>query len=157
VGSPGEPQGLEQVAVLETQIDDLSPQAIAYCCDQLFAAGALDVFTQPITMKKSRLGVLLTVICPPTHITACETLLFQETTTLGIRRTLQNRSILRRELRTLETPYGSVQIKLAWQGQQLSNLQPEYEDCAELARQHHLPWRQVYQTALELARSTFNH
>lgn len=157
VGSPGEPQGLEQVAVLETQIDDLSPQAIAYCCDQLFAAGALDVFTQPITMKKSRLGVLLTVICPPTHITACETLLFQETTTLGIRRTLQNRSILRRELRTLETPYGSVQIKLAWQGQQLFNLQPEYEDCAELARQHHLPWRQVYQTALELARSTFNH
>lgn len=155
VGSPREQQGLEQIAVLETQIDDLSPQAIAYCGDRLFAAGALDVFTQPITMKKSRLGVLLTVICPPAQITACETILFSETTTLGIRRTLQERSILRRELRTLETPYGSVQVKLAWQGDKLSNLQPEYEDCAQLARQHNLPWRQIYQTSLELARSTY--
>ncbi|MDB9516319.1 nickel pincer cofactor biosynthesis protein LarC [Roseofilum reptotaenium CS-1145] len=156
VGSPGEQEGLEQIAVLETQIDDLSPQAIGYCCDRLFAAGALDVFTQPIMMKKSRLGVLLTVICPPAQITTCETIVFQETTTLGIRRTLQERSILRRELRTLETPYGSVQIKLAWRGDQLSNLQPEYEDCAQLARQHNLPWRQIHQTALELALQQFD-
>ncbi len=145
----------EEVAVLETQVDDISPQAIAYCFDTLFAAGALDVFTQPTVMKKSRLGILLTVICPPEHLQACETVLFRETTTLGIRRTLQHRSVLRRELHTLETPYGNVRIKLAWQGTHLRNVQPEYEDCAQLAQQHHLPWRQVHQTILELASSHF--
>ncbi|MBC6475940.1 MAG: nickel pincer cofactor biosynthesis protein LarC [Hormoscilla sp. GM102CHS1] len=140
---------LETISVLETQIDDLSPQAIAYVFDALFAAGAVDVFTQPIVMKKSRLGVLLTVISPPGKLSACEAILFRETSTLGIRRSLQQRSILRREIQPVPTPYGEVRVKVAWTGNDISNVQPEYEDCAQLARASNLPWRQVRQLALQ--------
>jgi uncharacterized protein (TIGR00299 family) protein len=139
----------ETVAVLETQIDDLSPQAIAYTFDALFNAGAVDVFTQPVTMKKSRLGVLLTVICPPEAIPACETILFQETTTLGIRRSLQQRTALARTLQSVETVYGSVRVKVGFDGDQIFNVHPEYEDCAQLAQQHQVSWLTVHRTALE--------
>lgn len=139
---------LETVSVLETQIDDLSPQAIAYVFDLLLAAGALDVFTQPATMKKSRLGVLLTVICWPEARSQCEAIMFRETTTLGIRHSLQQRVALRREIQSLQTPYGPIRVKLAWMGDRLSNVQPEYEDCARLAKTHQLPWRTLHQIAL---------
>lgn len=144
---------LETISVLETQIDDLNPQAIGYVFDALFAVGAVDVFTQPIGMKKSRPGILLTVICHPENVTACETVLFRETTTLGIRHSTQQRAILAREIQSVETKYGAVRVKVAWQGQatnrQITNIQPEYEDCAKLARQHNLPWREVHQLALQ--------
>jgi len=148
----GDEQGtLETIAVLATQIDDLSPQAIAYTCESLFSAGALDVFTQPITMKKSRLGILLTVICPLEKISACEEILFQETTTLGIRRTLQERRVLAREIESVATPYGTVRVKIAREGpgRPVLKVQPEYEDCALLARQNSIPWREVHRRALE--------
>lgn len=140
---------LETIAVLETQIDDLSPQAIAYTFDALFAVGAVDVFTQPITMKKSRLGVLLTVICHPEHQSACEAVLFRETTTLGIRRSIQQRTILQREIQPIQTPYGQVRVKVAYNQGELINVQPEYEDCAQLAKQHNVSWREVHRLALE--------
>lgn len=141
---------LETVAVLETQIDDLSPQVIGYLYERLFAAGALDVFYQAIGMKKSRPGLLLTVICPPDAIAACEQQLFRETTTLGIRRQLQQRHALQRSHTTVETPYGPVRLKLAHhpQTQALLNIHPEYEDCAALARQHQVPWLTVHRLAL---------
>ncbi|WP_066378301.1 MULTISPECIES: nickel pincer cofactor biosynthesis protein LarC [unclassified Anabaena] len=149
---------LETISVLETQIDDLNPQAIGYVFEALFSAGAVDVFTQPIGMKKSRPGILLTVICHPENLLDCETILFRETTTLGIRRTTQQRSILAREIQQVETKYGSVRVKLAWQGQasnkRIANVQPEYEDCAELARKYNLPWREIHQLALQTWQST---
>ncbi len=153
VGSRSEPlpmpQGdLETIAVLETQIDDLNPQAIGYAFDALLSAGAVDVFTQAVGMKKSRPGILLTVICPPTAVGACERVLFQETSTLGIRRSHQQRTVLQRTIQSVETPYGPVRIKIAAQGSVVLNAQPEYEDCAHLARHHQLPWREVQQTAL---------
>lgn len=138
----------ETVIVLETQIDDLNPQAIGYTFEALLAAGALDVFTQSIGMKKSRPGILLTVICHPQKVSACETVLFTETSTLGIRRSQQQRTPLDRQFTTVDTPYGPVQMKLAYHQQNLVNVQPEYEDCARLARTHHLPWRQIHQAAL---------
>lgn len=138
----------ETIAVLETQIDDLSPQAIGYVFDRLFAVGALDVFTQAIGMKKSRPGILLTVICPPAKRSDCEQVLFQETTTLGIRTQLQERSALTREFQTIQLPYGHVTLKVAKLGDGIINLQPEYEDCAAIARQHQIPWREVHQLAL---------
>ncbi|MEZ2314713.1 MAG: nickel pincer cofactor biosynthesis protein LarC [Microcoleus sp.] len=143
------PDSLETIMVLETQIDDLSPQAIAYVFDALFTCGALDVFTQPIVMKKSRLGVLLTVICHPEHQAACETTIFRETTTLGIRRSTQQRTILHREFQTVQTEYGEVQIKVAKTGEMITNVQPEYEDCAEIARLKNISWREVHRLALE--------
>ena len=142
----------ETVTVLETQIDDLSPQGVAYTLEQLIAAGALDVFTQSIGMKKSRSGILLTVICHPELANTCKTIIFRETTTLGIRERNQQRSILNREIESVETQYGKVRVKIASWGEeknkQIINVQPEYEDCATLARQHNLPWREISQIAI---------
>ncbi|MEG4801489.1 nickel pincer cofactor biosynthesis protein LarC [Microcoleus sp. ARI1-B5] len=139
----------ETVCVLETQIDDLSPQAIGYVFDALFLAGALDVFTAPIVMKKSRLGVLLTAICHPEFQDACEAVMFRETTTLGIRRSIQQRTVLHREFETVQTEYGEVKIKVAKSGQTIVNVQPEYEDCAEIARLNNVSWREVHRLALQ--------
>jgi uncharacterized protein (TIGR00299 family) protein len=139
----------EAICVLETQIDDLSPQAIGYVFDALFAAGALDVFTAPIVMKKSRLGVLLTAICHPKFQDACEAVIFRETTTLGIRRSTQERTILHREIQKVQTEYGEVQIKVAKSGQMITNVQPEYEDCASIARVKNISWREVHRLALQ--------
>ncbi len=143
------PNSIETIVVLETQIDDLNPQAIGYVFDALFTCGALDVFTQPIVMKKSRLGVLLTVICHPETQVECEIVIFRETTTLGIRRSTQQRTILHREIQTVQTEYGEVQVKVAKTGQMITNVQPEYEDCAEIARLKNISWREVHRLALQ--------
>ncbi|MHC5760211.1 nickel pincer cofactor biosynthesis protein LarC [Nostoc sp.] len=144
---------LETISVLETQIDDLNPQAIGYVFEALFAAGAVDVFTQAIGMKKSRPGILLTVICHPENLLSCEAVIFRETTTLGIRRTTQQRAILQREIQQVEIEYGKVRVKAAWKGQSpekvIANVQPEYEDCAELARKHNIPWREIQRLVLQ--------
>ena len=148
-----ETTNLETIAVLETQIDDLNPQAIAYTTEALFAAGALDVFTQPIGMKKSRTGILLTVICYPDKIAECETIIFRETTTLGIRRLRQQRVFLEREIQQVETEYGIVKVKVASQidgrERKIVNVQPEYEDCATLAKKYQQPWRLIHKIALD--------
>ncbi len=144
---------VETISVLETQIDDLNPQAVGYLYDILFTAGALDVFTQSIGMKKSRPGILITIICRPENLHRVQEILFRETTTLGIRTSTQQRSTLKREIQIVETEYGTVRVKIAWQGQAtnkiISNIQPEYEDCAELARKHNLPWREIHRIALQ--------
>jgi uncharacterized protein (DUF111 family) len=130
---------------------------VAYTLEQLLAAGALDVFTQSIGMKKSRSGILLTVICHPETAYVCKTIIFRETTTLGIRESTQQRSILNREIKTLKTKYGTVRIKIgSWgfgQDKQIINVQPEYEDCATLARQHNISWRAVSQQAIAVYQS----
>ncbi|MBD1996608.1 nickel pincer cofactor biosynthesis protein LarC [Leptolyngbya sp. FACHB-541] len=139
----------QSIAVLETQIDDLNPQAIGYIFDALFAVGAVDVFTQAIGMKKSRPGILLTVICHPERVQQCEAVIFRETTTLGIRHAVQQRSILHREMQTVQTTLGEIRVKVAWgEGGAIANVQPEYEDCAALAKKHTVPWREVHQLAL---------
>jgi uncharacterized protein (DUF111 family) len=131
----------------------LSPQAIGYVFEALFNVGAVDVFTQPIGMKKSRPGVLLTVICHPQDMEACEAVLFRETTTLGVRRLSQQRAILEREMQRVETEYGEIRVKVAWSNNSthkiITNVQPEYEDCAELARVNNRSWREVHQLALQ--------
>lgn len=141
----------ESVTVLETQVDDISPQAIAFTLESLLTAGALDAFTQGITMKKSRMGTLITVLCQPEQAAVCEAILFRETSTLGIRHSQQQRHILQRHFETVDTPYGSIRIKLArpHADAPISNAQPEYEDCAQAARQQNVPWREVHRVALQ--------
>jgi pyridinium-3,5-bisthiocarboxylic acid mononucleotide nickel chelatase len=143
---------LETIQVLTTQIDDLNPQAIGYVFDRLFQAGAVDVFTQPIGMKKSRPGILLTVICPIDRTIECEQIIFCETSTLGIRRDLQTRSILPRVMETVTTKYGEIRVKVAHNNlvgdDQLLNIQPEYADCAAIAVRLQVPWKDIYQSAL---------
>ena len=143
-------EGFESVTVLETQVDDLSPQAIGYLYDCLLQSDALDVFTQSITMKKSRSGHLITVITYPENAKVCEQILLWETTTLGVRQTRQTRLRLRREIVSLDMPLGTVRMKVAFDPNDDAPLKahPEYEDCAALARQHNLPWRTVHNQAL---------
>jgi uncharacterized protein (TIGR00299 family) protein len=147
--APEQETNTEMITVLETQVDDLNPQAIGYLFEQLLEAGALDVFTQAIGMKKSRPGILLTVICSPERVERCETILFQETTTLGIRRTVQQRTALDRRFDSVQTEFGTVQVKVASQQGTIVNVQPEYEDCAKLAKAAKLPWREVHRMALQ--------
>ncbi|MDX2228704.1 MAG: nickel pincer cofactor biosynthesis protein LarC [Leptolyngbyaceae cyanobacterium bins.349] len=142
----------ETVLVLETQIDDLNPQAIGYVLERLLEAGALDVFTQAIAMKKSRPGTLLTVICLPEQRSTCEAILFQETTTLGIRCLPQERQALPREIQWVDTEFGQVRVKVAWaagRDRPPTNVQPEYEDCAHLARTGQVAWREVQRRAMQ--------
>ena len=147
----GSSASTQTIALLETQIDDLNPQAIGYVFEALLKLGALDVFTQAISMKKSRPGMLLTVVCQPEDVAACEAVIFRETTTLGIRRTTQQRQVLQRQIQTVQTEYGTVGIKVAWAAADRSPLtvQPEYEDCAAIAREQNLPWREVHRLALQ--------
>ena len=126
----------------------MTAQAIAYTMTELLQHGALDVYTQAIGMKKSRTGSLITVICPCDRQSICEQILFRETTTLGIRHRLQERKILHREIHEVETEYGKARVKIARRDGFLT-IQPEYEDCASLARSHHVPLMQV-QEAVKL-------
>lgn len=152
VSSPVRPEYLETIEVLTTQIDDLNPQAIGYIFELLFKAGAVDVFTQPIGMKKSRSGILLTVICPVDRSSECEQIIFKQTSTLGIRRTQQTRSILPREIQSVVTKYGTVRVKVARNNlvndDSIVNVQPEYDDCAAIAQEQQIPWREVHQLVL---------
>ena len=136
-------QSLETVTVLETQIDDCSPQIFGYLQTELLKIGVKDVFTQAVGMKKNRPGILLTVICDGKDVNQCEEIIFRETTTIGIRRYQQQRSILERNIKVINTIYGDVRVKIATQGEKIVNIQPEYEDCAKLARQHDLPFHQI--------------
>jgi pyridinium-3,5-bisthiocarboxylic acid mononucleotide nickel chelatase len=146
------PEYLETIEVLSTQIDDLNPQAIGYIFDRLFKAGAMDVFTQPIGMKKSRSGILLTVICPVARAQDCEQIIFTETSTLGIRHERQTRSILPREIQSVITKYGTVRVKVARNNliadDSIVNVHPEYDDCAAIAQEYQIAWREVHRLAL---------
>lgn len=146
----------EQIVELQTQIDDCSAQAIAHTYDLLFAAGAVDIFSQAIAMKKNRLGTLLSVICPQGAVSACENVLFMETTTLGIRRIVQERTALLREIVEVETDYGKIDIKVAraQEGGAILNVQPEYEHCAKAAKMHRVSFLQVQRSAVAVAMST---
>jgi uncharacterized protein (TIGR00299 family) protein len=141
------PTESDQVWVCETNLDDLPAEVIGYCYDLLFAAGALDVYTTPIHMKKNRPGALLSVLAPETALSAVEDILFRETTTFGIRRYPVQRHKLNRRACTVSTPWGPIQGKLGWRDGQPPVFSPEYEDCARVARQHGVALRDVYAAA----------
>jgi uncharacterized protein (TIGR00299 family) protein len=136
----------DAVSVLETNLDDITPEVIGFTTEGLFAAGALDVFAVPIQMKKNRPGVLLSVICDAGKAEELEAILFRETGTFGVRRTTATRAKLRREAVTVQTPWGPVRAKRGWRAG-LEVLTPEYEDCARVAREHNVPLRDVYAAA----------
>jgi len=130
------------VTVLETNLDDCTPEVIGYAIERLFAAGALDVFAVPIQMKKQRPGVLLTVIASQGPVAELESILFRETGTFGIRRTRAERTILEREAIAISTQWGEVQAKRGWRaGHEI--VTPEYEDCVRMAREHGVPLRLI--------------
>ena len=136
-------EGADTVAVLETNLDDCTPEVVGYTTERLFAAGALDVFTVPIQMKKNRPGVLLSVIAAPNVAEACEAILFRETGTFGVRRHTAVRTKLYREAVVVDTPFGPVKAKRGWR-EGVEIITPEYEDCARIAREKGVPLRAVY-------------
>lgn len=131
------------VTVLEANLDDMSPIVGGYFMEQALAAGALDVFFTPVQMKKNRPGMVLTVICPPERADALSALIFEQTTTIGLRQYAARRRVLERELITVETPLGPVRMKLARLNGRVLNAAPEYEDCQRLAREKSVPLKQV--------------
>ncbi len=144
-------QGIEAIAILETVIDDSTPQLLAYVSELLLAAGAWDVYRVPVQMKKGRTGVQLTVLASPELVPVLRDLLFRETTTIGLHWRTENKIALRREFALVETPWGAVQMKIArWPSGAVANASPEYEDCRKLAEQHSVPLKQVMQEAARM-------
>jgi uncharacterized protein (TIGR00299 family) protein len=137
----------EQVCLLETNLDDLSGELIGYCISRLWDAGALDVYTTPIQMKKNRPAVVLSVLCRPEDAPAMEDILFAETTTLGVRCSLVARHVLPREAHSVETPWGPVEGKLTRLGDGPPRFAPEFESCRGVALAHAVPLREVYEAA----------
>ena len=147
VGQAGDSLDTDQVVVLETNLDDVTGEVIGHCVESLLEAGALDAYTTPIQMKKSRPAVTLTVLCPPPLREKIEGLIFQETTTLGIRRWLATRSKLAREAVKVETPWGTVAGKAARLPNGQIRFSPEYDACRVIARENNVPLTEVMQVA----------
>jgi len=140
---------VEPLAVIETVVDDSSPQLIAYVSELLLEAGAWDVFRATVQMKKGRTGVQLTVLCSPNLVPPLRELIFRETTTIGLHWRLENKASLAREFAEAQTAWGLVRIKIArWPSGEVANAAPEYEDCRALARKHSVPLKQVMQAAM---------
>ena len=134
----GESEGArEAITKLECNLDDMTGEAVGFAMEQLFRAGARDVYTQPIGMKKSRPGVLLSVICLPQDADRLAGIIMKHTTTLGIRRQDMDRYILERTVETVETAYGPVRVKTAC-GFGVQRRKAEYDDVAALAEQNGL-------------------
>jgi uncharacterized protein (TIGR00299 family) protein len=151
VGEEGtaETAAVQQIAVIETVIDDSSPQLLAYVSERLLEAGAWDVYRCAVQMKKGRAGVEMTVLCRPDLVAALSDLLFRETTTIGLRWRLENKVALPREFVEVETSWGMVRIKIArWPDGTIANAAPEYEDCRQLATGHSVPLKQVIEEAV---------
>jgi hypothetical protein len=140
----------DEVVLLETNLDDATGQAVGHCIDRLWQAGALDVWTTPIQMKKNRPGALLAALCRAADAAALETILFRETPTLGVRRRVLQRHILRREAREVATPWGPVQGKVRWLPDGQIRFTPEYESCRVMAEREGVALRDV-ETAAERA------
>ena len=131
------------VIVIEANIDDMNPQNFGYVTEKLLAAGALDVFTIPIQMKKSRPGQLLQVLAPSDAVDALSRLIFQETTTIGLRKYPVDRTILDREFVDVDIEYGKVRIKVSRMNGEVVNFTPEFEDCARIAREKNVALKRV--------------
>lgn len=139
----------DTVAVLETNLDDLSAEILGHFVEQALAAGALDVFHTPIQMKKNRPGVLLTVLCAEADADKFTELMLRETSSFGIRRYAAERRKLVREFTTVQTVYGEVSVKLGRLDGRILQAAPEFESCKKLAAQAEVPLKEVYQAALK--------
>lgn len=149
--APGPSAGdeTETVTVLETALDDLSPQVTAWAAERALAQGALDVMLTPVTMKKGRPGTLLTVLCRPAERSAMEQLLLRETGTLGVRAREDRRVVLERQQVAVSTQYGEVRVKVGSLRGEVLNAAPEFEDCRASALRHNVPLKQVQQSAMD--------
>lgn len=143
----------DTIAVLETNLDDVSGEVLGFFVEKALASGALDVFHTPIQMKKNRPGVLLTVLCAEADADKFSELLLRETSAFGVRRTSAERRKLRREFVTVKTPFGEVQVKLGKLDGKVVQTAPEFESCRALAEKSGVPIKTVYEAAQRAAQS----
>src|SRR5262249_26025074 len=140
----------DTVSVFEANLDDLNPQVFGYLMDRLLNEGALDVFGIPVQMKKSRPGLLLTVLSRTEDTDRLMEIIFAETTTLGIRRREEKRQVLGRKWIPVATKWGDVRIKVASRNGSVTNYAPEYEDCRRIASERRVPLKEVMQEAMRM-------
>lgn len=138
----------EEIAVIEANLDDMNPQIYGYFLEKALAAGALDVYTTPVQMKKNRPGTLLTVLCRPQETHTLMSLIFAETTTFGARAYRAERRTLPRECVSVSTDFGDVRIKISKMNGRILHVAPEYDDCRRLAVEKNVPLQRVISEAL---------
>lgn len=142
---------LDEVTVIETNIDDMNPEFYEYIMERLFEAGAKDVYMQQVIMKKNRPGIVLSVICTPVNIELMSSIIFSETTTLGIRISeIKKRRIVHRENVEVDTPWGKVLVKVKV-NEGISVVCPEYEECKRIAKEFKLPIQTVFNRVKSIA------
>jgi uncharacterized protein (TIGR00299 family) protein len=138
----------EEIAVIEANLDDMNPQIYGYFLEKALGAGALDVYTTPVQMKKNRPGTLLTVLCKPQDTNALMALIFAETTTFGVRAYRAQRRVLPREWVNVGTEFGEVRIKVSRVNGRILHVAPEFEDCRKLAVEKNVPLQRVIAEAM---------
>jgi uncharacterized protein (TIGR00299 family) protein len=138
----------EEIVVVEANLDDMNPQIYGYFLEKALGAGALDVYTTPVQMKKNRPGTLLTVLCKPGDVNALMSLIFAETTTFGVRTYRAQRRVLPREWVSVGTEFGEVRIKVSRVNGRILHVAPEFEDCKKLAAEKDVPLQRVIAEAL---------
>jgi len=143
---PGEYWGAP-VTVIETNVDDMSPQIYGYFAERAIAAGALDVFSTPAQMKKNRPGMLVTILSEPDKVASLIDLVLRETTSIGVRTHEAQRKILEREVVSVATEFGDVHVKLSRMNGSLLNATPEYDDCQRIAAERSVPLKKVMAAA----------
>ena len=134
--------------MVETNVDDVSPQVLGHLMERALGLGALECFFTHVQMKKNRPGVLVSILCSPTDGEAMRELLFAETPTLGVRSYAVKRRAVEREAVTVETEFGTIAVKVARKEGRTVGATPEYEDCRAAARAHDVPLRVVQEAAL---------
>lgn len=153
--SPGGPAASGEIFHLSTNIDDMDPRICGYVCERLLDMGALDVYTEPVYMKKNRPGFVLNVLCGPEMMSRAIEFIIRETTTLGVRYRRVRRVCADRRIETVETEYGPLRVKLGYMSGGLVNANPEYEDCAAAARSSGAPLADVMEAARRAAADMF--
>jgi hypothetical protein len=151
--------GREQVddlTLIETNLDDVSPQILGFVMERVFEIGALDCWLTPIQMKKNRPATMFSVLCPHAKRDLIAEVLYTETTTLGLRIRKIERECLQREIVRVKTAYGEVKVKVARYREKVTNAMPEYEDVRRIALEHHVPFKVVHDEALRQLTSMQN-
>ena len=142
-----------EALMLVANIDDMNPQLLGNLMDKLLTAGVMDITFTPIFMKKNRPATSIEVMIAPDMKDDILAILFTESTTIGVRSYPVRKHMLEREIRTIDTDFGPVQVKISRLSNQIVNLQPEYEDCVRIAEIHHLSVKEVYQEILSSVNS----
>jgi uncharacterized protein (TIGR00299 family) protein len=147
IGEPVSAYEEDTSIIIESNIDDMNPQIYGHLIDTLMSKGAHDVYLTPIIMKKGRPAILLSVLTDKSMSAVILDTIFRETTSIGVRIHEVGRMKLSREVRTVETPYGKIRVKISKRGDEIMTMTPEYEDCRKLAEEKQVPLKTVMDEA----------